>query len=79
MTKKYSVLCKNCNTLAEPICLCEAVAAEYDGKFIAIYSNDLMKTELITLWEDETGYVHYMNKKFDFNTAKVLITPPLGK
>ena len=78
MTKSHSVLCKDCNTLAEPVCLCEAVAAEYDGRVTVIYADDLTRTELITLWEDDTGYVHYMAKNFDFEEAQIVITPPLG-
>jgi hypothetical protein len=78
MIKNSAVMCTECCTLADPICTCGAVGVDIDGQFIAIYTNDLTKVSILSIWEDENGHIYHIGDKKDLSYHKILQIPTLG-
>jgi len=74
MTLKTIPYCKLCKSLAEPKCICGALAIKHlkiSSKSFAIFSDNLKNVQLITAFIDEGGNIRHIKHKRDIVRAKI--------
>ena len=62
MLKSPSLLCRKCQTLAEPICECGILATKSVDGFLVAYSDDLSVVSLVFTWKDAEGRLKWLEE-----------------
>ena len=70
-----SAICLICNTLANPICNCGALAISFLDSNIILYVNDITKVKLVTLHYFTDGDVAHVTQGTSLKNVPVRILP----